>query len=249
MQKDKRRTSIIVLISFIAINIFFHTQANASLVGVTYSNDLEVVNNTITGSFDIHSQLSTDDTISSATITYNFGVNSYSYESTTPYSLSSSSKDYDNGIIYTTYIYKRSDTTYYAMSTGSATVNTGGLISSGSTTSSGSTYLNRETLDSVQLWPISGYGPNGNFYYTDYYSSYLSSNPFSIVQTLSDTQLDQLASNGTIGYTLSVNGDLFLTSSSLEADINPAAAPIPGAAWLFGSGLVGLIGLKRKYLG
>jgi len=28
-----------------------------------------------------------------------------------------------------------------------------------------------------------------------------------------------------------------------------SAAPIPGAVWLFGPGLAGLIGLKRKYLG
>jgi hypothetical protein len=28
-----------------------------------------------------------------------------------------------------------------------------------------------------------------------------------------------------------------------------SSTPIPGAIWLFGSGLLGLIGLKRKYLG
>ena len=39
-------------------------------------------------------------------------------------------------------------------------------------------------------------------------------------------------------------------SESGEASIvTTAVTPIPGGIWLFGSGLVGLIGLKRKYLG
>jgi hypothetical protein len=32
-------------------------------------------------------------------------------------------------------------------------------------------------------------------------------------------------------------------------DVDAAATPIPAAVWLFGSGLMGLMGLKRKYLG
>jgi fibro-slime domain-containing protein len=35
--------------------------------------------------------------------------------------------------------------------------------------------------------------------------------------------------------------------TSIELNTNPV--PIPGAVWLLGSGLVGLIGLKRKFLG
>jgi len=34
-----------------------------------------------------------------------------------------------------------------------------------------------------------------------------------------------------------------------DGDVGEPTTPIPGAVWLFGSGLVGLIGLKRKYLG
>jgi hypothetical protein len=43
-------------------------------------------------------------------------------------------------------------------------------------------------------------------------------------------------------------GDVYLTDVTLEADVkkNPTPTPIPAAAWLLGSGLLGLIGLKRK---
>jgi hypothetical protein len=36
---------------------------------------------------------------------------------------------------------------------------------------------------------------------------------------------------------------------SVTVTYDYAAAPIPGAVWLFGPGLVGLIGFKRKCLG
>lgn len=38
-----------------------------------------------------------------------------------------------------------------------------------------------------------------------------------------------------------------LTAAEITADMN--AVPIPGAVWLLGSGLLGLMGLKRKYRG
>jgi len=46
-----------------------------------------------------------------------------------------------------------------------------------------------------------------------------------------------------VGYYLDAAG----LTDGFEAD--PSATPIPGAIWLFGSGIVGLIGLKKKYLG
>ena len=39
------------------------------------------------------------------------------------------------------------------------------------------------------------------------------------------------------------------TSAQMYYSLNNAPVPIPGTAWLLGSGLVGLIGIKRKYLG
>ena len=35
----------------------------------------------------------------------------------------------------------------------------------------------------------------------------------------------------------------------MEFETDPAATPIPAAAWLLGSGLVGLVGVRRKYQG
>lgn len=51
-----------------------------------------------------------------------------------------------------------------------------------------------------------------------------------------------------------LNSDMFLTSNYdilklpavLGADVGTAPVPIPGALWLLGSGLVGLVGLRRK---
>ena len=40
------------------------------------------------------------------------------------------------------------------------------------------------------------------------------------------------------------NGDYFIDNVSISADVN--AVPIPAAVWLFGSGLIGLVGLARK---
>lgn len=37
-----------------------------------------------------------------------------------------------------------------------------------------------------------------------------------------------------------------MTPGTVTASANPAAVPVPAAAWLFGSGLVGLAGLRRK---
>ena len=36
------------------------------------------------------------------------------------------------------------------------------------------------------------------------------------------------------------------TADNLEVNINPSAVPVPAAAWLFGSALLGFVGLRRK---
>ncbi|MFZ0931349.1 MAG: VPLPA-CTERM sorting domain-containing protein [Syntrophobacteraceae bacterium] len=43
------------------------------------------------------------------------------------------------------------------------------------------------------------------------------------------------------------SGSAWVGAESAEVGVSPT--PIPAAAWLFGSGLAGLIGIKRKYLG
>ena len=49
-------------------------------------------------------------------------------------------------------------------------------------------------------------------------------------------------------YTISLMNDGTATVQTLasQASVNPAATPIPAAAWLLGSGLMGLIGIRRK---
>lgn len=50
-------------------------------------------------------------------------------------------------------------------------------------------------------------------------------------------------------YTAFANGYGGFAMYRWELLAESSPVPIPGAVWLFGSGLVGLIGLKRKYLG
>lgn len=40
------------------------------------------------------------------------------------------------------------------------------------------------------------------------------------------------------------NADYFIDNVSIVADVNPI--PVPAAVWLFGSGLIGLVGIARK---
>ncbi len=44
-------------------------------------------------------------------------------------------------------------------------------------------------------------------------------------------------------YWLSVNDG----SPTMQATFNMTATPMPGAAWLLGSSLIGLVGLRRKF--
>jgi hypothetical protein len=47
-------------------------------------------------------------------------------------------------------------------------------------------------------------------------------------------------------YTLSLMNDGTASTQILANEVTVAATPIPAAAWLFGSGLMGLVGLRRK---
>lgn len=54
-----------------------------------------------------------------------------------------------------------------------------------------------------------------------------------------------LTADGTL-YTLSLMNDGTASSQILANDVSVTPTPIPAAAWLFGSGLTGLVGLRRK---
>jgi hypothetical protein len=54
----------------------------------------------------------------------------------------------------------------------------------------------------------------------------------------------------TIGFSAGADANGFASVSFSDFEANPAppaATPIPGAVWLLGSGLVGLVGLRKKY--
>lgn len=57
---------------------------------------------------------------------------------------------------------------------------------------------------------------------------------------------DQTYGAATIIDVFTMNANIVLNLSN-QVTVSPV--PLPGAIWLFGSGLVGLIGLKRKFLG
>jgi len=42
------------------------------------------------------------------------------------------------------------------------------------------------------------------------------------------------------------NGDYFIDNVSISADVETPAVPVPAAVWLFGSGLLGLVGVARR---
>ena len=45
------------------------------------------------------------------------------------------------------------------------------------------------------------------------------------------------------GYVIDSPNSLFL----IDLDVSPTVVPIPGAIWLLGSGLIGIIGIRRKF--
>ncbi len=69
---------------------------------------------------------------------------------------------------------------------------------------------------------------------------------------LSHLRLELFASNDDAGVVNNIENDivfidlLFDGEVSVEYDFTPATVPVPAAVWLFGSGLVGLIGMRKK---
>ncbi len=63
------------------------------------------------------------------------------------------------------------------------------------------------------------------------------------------TKTSQVGTSTGISIKTAVTSTNVETTTVTGTGTTGTAAPIPGAAWLFGPGLLGLIGLKRKYLG
>ncbi len=87
--------------------------------------------------------------------------------------------------------------------------------------------------------------------YTDYQKR-VSGNTGDIYfsESLYETNILDLSTDGVLDFDFNVTGDLNLISASLTFDINenPAAAPVPEPATmlLFGTGIVGLAGTRRR---
>lgn len=86
-----------------------------------------------------------------------------------------------------------------------------------------------------------------NYYYTEYYTDQFGyRGEITLVLSLGDLALADLADDGMIRYILEVDGDLFFESGVLTTDINTSPVPEPATLLLFGSGLLGLAGFRKK---
>ncbi len=66
--------------------------------------------------------------------------------------------------------------------------------------------------------------------------------------TLAGTILAALEHDGILNMRLEVtDGDFILRSSTLEADYTPQTVPIPGTLLMLGTGLIGLLGIRRRF--
>ncbi len=82
-----------------------------------------------------------------------------------------------------------------------------------------------------------------------YYSPSLTGNVWDHLYTFNNFTPSQ--DNLTFGMDTSPDGSASFTALSVDISSyeGGSTAPIPSAVWLFGSGLAGLIGIKKKYLG
>jgi len=65
---------------------------------------------------------------------------------------------------------------------------------------------------------------------------------------LSDWELreaNDISADGTVIVGWGINPDGF--EEGWIAEIDPTPVPIPGAVWLLGSGLIGMVGIRRKF--
>jgi hypothetical protein len=85
-------------------------------------------------------------------------------------------------------------------------------------------------------------------YYREYEVITGYSHGISLNQGLNPIALSQLSDDGIANFYISANyGDLYYEYGRLTVTINENPIPIPGAVWLLGSGLIGLVAIRRKF--
>ncbi|MFV9616779.1 MAG: VPLPA-CTERM sorting domain-containing protein [Gammaproteobacteria bacterium] len=111
----------------------------------------------------------------------------------------------------------------------------------------GGGYATGDTLKLGALGGLDGFLPNENVYFT------LAFNAFTMVENKDGMVYGDCSATGLMGPMMT--GDLCMTGHSLggtmgatplDLIITPSAVPVPAAVWLFGSGLLGLVGVARR---
>ena len=92
----------------------------------------------------------------------------------------------------------------------------------------------------------------GELFYTELLGSFIPSGPFNNVQSsayLSGTERESNPNNAYLFWPSGWQGTTNKNSQFYAWAVSPgqmSAVPLPGAVWLFGSALVGFLGLKRR---
>ena len=114
------------------------------------------------------------------------------------------------------------------------------LNSSGTGYGFGSEIMLSEPNSAIHLLAISEVQSSSNQQYATDYAAGGSQNPLNIV----DRQF--LLSEGSYRFVASAFADSFNGSGEADYSFTVTTVPVPAAVWLFGSGLLGLIGIARR---
>ena len=211
--------------------ILFGAAGNALAALITVNSDVTnglYQDTTLTGLFDLTPYLSTPDynspyVINSATVSFSISDNS-------------------DALIYD---YYGSFTYHYSDPTESLDLNLSGEQVSGSTNYYSNTVQTGSTIYSS--YSCGAFGTQTCYNYGPQYTNTSGFNGTNVITlALTGTGLAALESNGLLNFTGQVSGSLNLNSSTLTVDVSANPVPIPSAIWLFGSGLLGLVGIARR---